>query len=121
MISQEEQADRIKRCFEDFSLVLPVYSEEQRRIVRMTMNKDIAILIPAWFRDLATVCLFHQETFVEYAEYIISSLNYILGKSDTYEQPDYDPELRKKLDKEIEIELHNQQRKEKKLVKKRDG
>jgi len=121
MIDKEEQAKRISRCFEDFSLVLPVYSEEQRRIVRMTMNKDIAILIPAWFRDLATACLFHQKEFVSYAEYMVSSLNYILGKTDSYQQPDYDQELREKLDKAIEIELINQTHKEKKKEKKSHG
>lgn len=118
MIDKEEQAKRIQRCFEDFSLVLPVYTEEQRRIVRMTMEKDIAILIPAWFRDLSTACLLHQEKFVEYAEYMVSSLNYILGKTEFYQQPDYDPELREKLDKAINIELMLQMRKEKKLAKK---
>lgn len=84
----------------------------------MAMNKDIAVLIPAWFRDLSTVCLFHQETFVDYAEYIISSLNYCLGKTDGYMQPDYDPELRKMLDQAIKIELMNQSRKDTKLAKK---
>ena len=119
MINAGEQAKRISRCFEDFSLILPVYSEQQRRAVRMAMNKDIAILIPAWFRDLSTVCLLHQDAFVQYAEYIVSSLNYILGKTDGYQQPEgIDPELREALDKAIKIELINQMKHDKKLAKK---
>jgi hypothetical protein len=119
MIDAEEQAKRIQRCFEDFSLILPVYSEQQRRAVRMAMNKDIAVLIPAWFRDLSTVCLLNQEKFVEYAEYIVSSLNYILGKTDGYQQPEgIDPVLRQALEQAIKIELLNQQKKDKKLAKK---
>jgi len=119
MIDATEQSKRIARCFEDFSLILPVYSEQQRRAVRMAMNKDIAVLIPAWFRDLSTVCLLHQEVFVQYAEYIVSSLNYILGKTDGYQQPEgIDPLLREALDQAIKIELINQANKDKKLAKK---
>lgn len=103
MISENEQLERIERCFTDFSLILPVYSEEQRRIIRMTLKEDVAILIPAWFRDLAVICKLHREEFLEYAIYIRDSLDYILGDTDNYNEPEFDAELREKLDKELEI------------------
>jgi len=118
LISKEEQVKRIMRTFEDFSLILPVYQEEQRRIVRMTLGKDIAILIPAWFRDLSTICQLNQDAFVEYAEYIRSSLDYILGNTDYYQQPEVDEILRQKLTQAINVELINQQRKDAKIAKK---
>lgn len=118
MISKEEQAKRITRTFEDFSLILPVYSEEQRRIVRMTMQKDLAILIPAWFSDLATACLVHQESFIEYLKFIIECGDYILGKTDSYTPPDYDPVLREKLDQELKVMRINEMNRQKKLVSK---
>lgn len=114
MITKQEQSKRITRTFEDFSLILPVYSEEQRRIVRMTLQKDIAILIPAWFSDLSKACIVHQETFIEYLKFILECGNYILGNTDSYTPPDYDIKLREKLDQELKIMRINELKKQKK-------
>lgn len=103
-LTKEQQGERITKCFQDFSLILPIYSEEQRRIIRMTMKQDVAILIPIWFSDLAKACIIHQDSFVEYLKYISSSVQYMLGQTDTYEQPEYDQELYLKLMKQIEIQ-----------------
>lgn len=117
MISEKEQLERIDRCFTDFSLILPVYSEEQRRIVRMTLKEDVAILIPAWFRDLAIVCKLHRKEFLDYAIFIRDSLDYILGDTDNYNEPEFDLELRQKLDKELEIMRINAENKATKELK----
>ena len=117
MISEKEQLERIDRCFTDFSLILPVYSEEQRRIVRMTLKEDVAVLIPAWFRDLAVVCKLHRKEFLDYAIFIRDSLDYILGDTDNYNEPEFDLELRQKLDKELEIMRINAEKKATKELK----
>jgi len=120
MISREEQAKRIDQCMFDFSMILPVYDEEQIRLVRMTLKQDLAKLIPAWFSDLTKFCILNQKEYIEYLEYMESSIAYILGKTDTYIQPDYqDCNLVNDLKKEIKITKMIEEKKQKKREKKK--
>ena len=111
------QIERIKQCFTDFSLTLPVYDEEARRTVRLALDMDIAFLIPAWFSDLATACTMYPDKFIPYLDWIDEAIDFIKLRNDKKPEIEVDQEMYQKFMHDFEIQTMLEKKKIEKYKK----
>ena len=75
-----EMAIRTIEAFHALAMVLPVYDEEARAVLRGMTKLDFAVLLPKLFMDISRVCIAYPDKFDDYMEYLEMLIQYVRGK-----------------------------------------
>jgi hypothetical protein len=77
---------RVKEMFYLFSKILPIYSDKQKKIIERRLKVRLDEVAPAILLEIAKEALdpFNREAAEGYFNFIVQSILYMTGETDTY-------------------------------------